>query len=157
MNFFKKLFGSKSEEKKENNTGNQNSGQPVPNENNNIRKEMTTEDVIYECVKVAEENLIAKGYVITDMREDTMKMPQLTIEKEGVKVFVFVGACRNDEEINVVFQNEQLSSFMTFARENEADCLIALVNVQNSQNTKTLYYGDSNKYTIKYQLYPSLL
>ncbi len=157
MNFFKKLFGNKSEEKKENNRGNQNSGQPALNENDNIRKEMTTEDIIYECVKLAEENLKTKGYLIKEMREDIMKMPQLTIEKEGIKVFVFVGACRNDEEINVVFQNEQISSFMAFARENEADCLIALVNVQNSQNTKTLYYGDSNRYTIKYQLYPSLL
>jgi hypothetical protein len=157
MSFLKKLFGSKSEEKNENSKENQNSGRLVPIENNNASKEMTTEDVIYECVQVAEENLIAKGYVIIDRREDTMKMPQITIEKEGVKAFVFIGACRNDEEINVVFQNEQLSSFMAFARENEADCLIALVNVQNSQNTETLYYGDSNRYTIKYQLYPSLL
>lgn len=157
MSFFKKLFGSKSEEKKEQKKENQNSGQPVPNENNNARKEMTTEDVIYECVQVAEENLIAKGYVIIDRREDTMKMPQITIEKEGVKAFVFVGACRNDEEINVVFQTEQLSSFMTFAREKQADCLVVLVNIYDPKQRAEMYFGEPYSYTIKEQFYPTLL
>jgi hypothetical protein len=156
MSFFKKLFGSKSEEKKEQKKENQNSGQPVPNENNNARKEMTTEDVIYECVKVAEENLIAKGYVIIDRREDTMKMPQLTIEKDGVKALVFVGACRNDEAIEVVYPTEQLSSFMTFAREKQADCLVALVNIYDPKQRTEMYFGESYRYTIKEKFYPTL-
>ncbi len=154
MSFFKKLFGGKkdaSENSKIELNVVDNSLGGSPNE----RKKMTLSDLMRECVMVVKENLENDRYVATEIREDSVIMPQLIVEKGQAKCAVFVLVSNKPEEIKDVLTNDQIKEYMKIASELQADCLIGIVCAKSPDGGE-LYYGEANSYSIKFKLFPNL-
>ncbi|WP_394993713.1 hypothetical protein [Emticicia sp.] len=126
------------------------------NESISTKKRMSPEAIFYEGTMFVKEDLEKSNYLAEPIDDDFMSMPQLIAVKNEVKTLVFVNISDTEAFPKSVFSNEQISEFMRFSSDRQADCLVAIVCIKNPEGGTDLYYGDGNSYTVKYDLFPSL-
>ena len=126
------------------------------NESISTKKRMSPEAIFYEGTMFVKEDLEKSNYLAEPIDDDFMSMPQLIAVKNEVKTLVFVNISDTEAFPKSVFSKEQISEFMRFSSDRQADCLVAIVCIKNPEGGTDLYYGDGNSYTVKYDLFPSL-
>ncbi len=126
------------------------------NESVSTKKRMSPEAIFYEGAMFVKEDLEKSNYLADPIDDDFMSMPQLIAVKNEVKTMVFMSISDTEAVPKSVFSNEQISEFMRFSSDKQADCLVAIVCIKNPQGGSDLYFGDGNSYSVKYDLFPSL-
>ena len=126
------------------------------NESVSTKKRMSPEAIFYEGAMFVKEDLEKSNYLAEPIEDNFMSMPQLIAVKNEIKTLVFVSISDTEAGAKSIFSNEQISEFMRFSSERQADSLVAIVCIKNPEGGSDLYYGDGNSYTVKYDLFPSL-
>lgn len=150
MSFLKNLFGKKEsdfDKPKHNN---------LSEYVNSTLKVMTELDIITEAVLAAEEIYSKRDYEVYHVQDFATELPQLQLIKNDRKTLVYIAYTQHHENLEQVFNEERLNDFIKHATENASDCLVTLVNIDDSKQRSELYFGEPYSYTITEQFYPTL-
>lgn len=150
MSFFKNLFGKKESE------SHKAKQDAIPEYANSIQKVMTDLNIITEAVLAAEEIYTNKGYEVYHVQDLATELPQLQIIRNKNKILVYIAYSRKNEGISDIFDKDKISNFIKHASGNLSDCLVVIVNINDSKNRKEMYFGESYSYSITEQFYPTL-
>lgn len=149
MSFFKNLFGKKESD------SNKQKQDAIPEYINSAQKAMTDLDIITQAVMAAEEIYTKRDYEVYHVQEVATELPQLQLIKNNRNTLVYIAYTRNHEKLDQIYGKERLNDFIKHASKNTSDCLVVLVNIEDSKQRPELYFGESYSYTITEQFYPT--